>query len=704
MNNLRQALTLELARRDFFTYCNVMHPNFYKKDRKYLIDMCNQLQEFYFDDTKEFMIINAPPRHAKSFTATNFVEWVLGINPLERIMSASYSHDLSKTFSKKVRSTISTEKIGDNIVYSDIFEDTKIKFGSAEAMKWQTEQSSQINYLATSPSGTATGFGCSLMVIDDLVKNAYEANNEKILEGQFDWFCFEGETKVNTKKGYKKIKNIRIGDRILTYNHSKCIIEEKEVVRTNSKLSNIYRLEFENGKVIETTGNHKFYTNKGYKTVEEILYSMWGTLKEGETILFEEVYGESERRNNNATKGELFKLQQGNKHRKGKQTEKILFYRMQTRLQNKKFKVKIRNVEQDKRRSKREIQKVPKMWEHSKLTCPPHRPQFKKQRFIKYDGIMPIMPLKLSQATRLPQNEYKRVYDIEVKDNHNFFVDSILVHNCNTMLSRREGKKKVIVIMTRWSSKDLAGRLIEFLEDNKISYSHINYKAEQEGNKMLCDEIFNKATADRTRLLMGEDIYQANYNQEPIDSKGCLYSNLMEYAELPEVITSIENYTDTADRGKDFLCSINYAISKDGYAYILDVLYTQESMETTEIKVAEMFTRDNVNYAHIESNNGGRGFARNVDRLIKEMGNRHTKIKPFHQSKNKESRILTGSTGVMQNIYFPKDWKFKYPMFYKHVTGFQRAGVNEFDDSVDTLTGIYEKINRNKSRMKVGRL
>ena len=438
-----------------------MHPKFYKKDRHFLVDMCQKLQEFYYNDD-EFMLMNLPPRHGKSFSATNYIEWILGQNPLEKIMSASYSHDLSKTFSKKIRSTIDTEKIGDNIVYSDIF-DTKIKFGSAEAMKWQTEQSSQINYLATSPSGTATGFGCSFMVIDDLVKNAYEANNERILEQHFDWFV-------------------------------------------------------------------------------------------------------------------------------------------------------------------------------------------------------------------------------------------------NTMLSRREGKKKVLVIMTRWSSRDLAGKLLEFLNDNNISYTHVNYKAELDNGTMLCEEIFSKVAAERAKIMMGEDIYEANYNQEPIDSKGCLYTNLMTYDKLPEIITTIDNYTDTADKGKDFLCSINYAVDKDNYAYIIDVLYTQESMETTEIKVADMLINDKVNFAHIESNNGGRGFARNVERIMREKGSRHTRVKPFHQTKNKEARILTGSTGVMQNIYFPADWKRKWPKFYKDVTQFQRAGDNEHDDSVDTLTGIYEKINRSKSRMNVGRL
>ena len=448
---IREMLKCELARREFWEYCKLLHKDFYKEDRVFLKELCDKLQEFYYNDD-EFMIVNEPPRHGKSFTATNFVEWVLGRNPLERIMSASYSHDLSKNFSKKVRGTISTEKIGDNIVYSDIFQETKLKFGSSEAMKWQTDKSNQINYLATSPSGSATGFGCTLMVIDDLVKNAYEANNESILEAQYEWFV-------------------------------------------------------------------------------------------------------------------------------------------------------------------------------------------------------------------------------------------------NTMLSRREGKKKVLIIMTRWSSKDLAGKILEYVKENNISYSHINFKAEQEDGTMLCPSIFDKKASERAKQLMGEDIYEANYNQTPIDMKGCLYSNLQTYSELPTVL-EICNYTDTADEGTDYLCSINYAICSDDKAYILDVIYTQDAMEITEPLVAGMLTKDDVNYAVIESNNGGKGFARNVERICRENNNNHTMFKRFTQTKNKVSRILTGATGVMQNVIFPVDWKSMYPKFYKDVTQFQRLGKNKHDDCVDVLTGIYEQLRK----------
>ena len=48
--------------------------------------------------------------------------------------------------------------------------------------KWALEGSEQTNYLATSPTGTATGFGCDIMIIDDLIKNSKEAYNERTLQ------------------------------------------------------------------------------------------------------------------------------------------------------------------------------------------------------------------------------------------------------------------------------------------------------------------------------------------------------------------------------------------------------------------------------------------------------------------------------------------------------------------------------------------
>ena len=51
----------ELARREFFFYCNLKAPDFYKPNRKYLVDLCNDFQEFYEGDN-DVLIVNEPPR------------------------------------------------------------------------------------------------------------------------------------------------------------------------------------------------------------------------------------------------------------------------------------------------------------------------------------------------------------------------------------------------------------------------------------------------------------------------------------------------------------------------------------------------------------------------------------------------------------------------------------------------------------------
>ena len=184
--NIRK-IQIRLARNDFWEYCKLKAPDFYKDGREYLKAFCNELQTFYESDDK-VLIINMPPRHGKSRTAGLFVEWALGQNKNEKIMTASYNETLSETFSKSVRNNISEMKADINrVVYSEVFPDITIKRGDGKMNLWSLEGSHN-NYLATSPGGTATGFGCSLLIVDDLVKNAEEAYNENTLNKHFDWF------------------------------------------------------------------------------------------------------------------------------------------------------------------------------------------------------------------------------------------------------------------------------------------------------------------------------------------------------------------------------------------------------------------------------------------------------------------------------------------------------------------------------------
>lgn len=439
---------LELARRDFFDYCELMAPDFYKRSRQYLVQLANTLQEFVFNSPKKVLVISIPPRTGKSRTASLFAEWTFGKDPTKKIMTGSYNETLSTQFAKTVRNTIQTQKVEPFIpVFSDVFPDVKIKQGDAAMNMWSLE-GQYSSYLATSPSGTATGFGCSLMIIDDVIKNAQEANNQLTKQSHYEWFT-------------------------------------------------------------------------------------------------------------------------------------------------------------------------------------------------------------------------------------------------NTMLSRLEEGGKIIIIMTRWASDDLAGRIINHFKDDA---EVISLKALQDDGTMLCDEVLSRDSYEEKKKLMSPDIFYANYQQEPIDLKGQLYTSFKTYDTLPQ-FEKIQSYTDTADTGSDYLCSIIYGIYQKE-AYILDVIYTNEPMEITEPLVAKHIFEYKVNQADIESNNGGRGFSRQITHYLTNTYNtNHTVIRPFHQSKNKQARILSNATWVMEHIYFPQNWHNKYPEFYKAITSYQREGKNLHDDAPDALTGVAEKVN-----------
>ena len=103
-------------------------------------------------------------------------------------MIGSYNETLSTMFSKNVRNTISEVKADKyKAVFSDVFPNVRIKLGDGAMNLWSLEGGYN-NYLATSPTGTATGFGCTLMIIDDLIKNADEANNENTKQKHWEWF------------------------------------------------------------------------------------------------------------------------------------------------------------------------------------------------------------------------------------------------------------------------------------------------------------------------------------------------------------------------------------------------------------------------------------------------------------------------------------------------------------------------------------
>jgi len=188
-------------------------------------------------------------------------------------------------------------------------------------------------------------------------------------------------------------------------------------------------------------------------------------------------------------------------------------------------------------------------------------------------------------------------------------------------------------------------------------------------------------------------VFQTQYMQNPQPKEGLMYDEFRTYSSL-ETIPKDEKvirkcYIDSADKGKDYLCSIVYDETKTAI-YILDVVYTNLPMKDTEPMIAAQMAKFKPKICRIEGNNGGENFAREVERQTRILENTETKFKTFHQSDNKEVRINNNSAKVTNLCFMPKDWATRWVLFNKALTGYSKTAVRQIDDAPDCITGVVE--------------
>ncbi len=286
-------------------------------------------------------------------------------------------------------------------------------------------------------------------------------------------------------------------------------------------------------------------------------------------------------------------------------------------------------------------------------------------------------------------------------------LDSLFTWYVSTFASRTEGKDGgnpiEINCATRWSKHDPSGRL---LMDEPGQW--FEYKLEVfDGKEMLCDEMLNKEAYDRIKNLARRNsnpvswaLFKANYHQSIVSVEGCLYTGIKMYDELPSVpFEQRRAYVDVADEGNDFMCGLMYVVY-DGMAYIIDVVYTQENAEVTEPKLADALIKGEIKTANFESQAGGKGYARNIRRIVEdtdwtdEAGEKvhgwDCRCSWFHQSKNKMARITSQSNNVLEKVIVPRNWIHLWPQFANDVLNFNTKVTGQNDDCADALTGVYE--------------
>ena len=101
---------------------------------------------------------------------------------------------------------------------------------------------------------------------------AYTDNNLKIGEKEFEnHYCFVAGTKVKTENGYKNIEDIKIGEKIYSYNLENNELELKKVINTiESSTIDTYKMTI-GDKTVEMSPRHQIYIiDKGWTRAYDV--------------------------------------------------------------------------------------------------------------------------------------------------------------------------------------------------------------------------------------------------------------------------------------------------------------------------------------------------------------------------------------------------------------------------------------------------
>lgn len=279
----------------------------------------------------------------------------------------------------------------------------------------------------------------------------------------------------------------------------------------------------------------------------------------------------------------------------------------------------------------------------------------------------------------------------------------------NTIRNRVNSRRTpIIIIMQRLHEHDLCGYLQEIEPDTwtVLSLPVIQTDPETGEEHALWPMKHNLEELYKLREI-NPVVFETQYMQNPIPTEGLMYHEFRTYQniELPSGSKANQRwcYVDTADTGSDYLCAICF-INTPEMLYVIDVLYTQLPMEKTEVMLAKMLTENSITECLIESNNGGRQFARNVKRITRAtLHNFKTAINTFTQTKNKAARIFSNSALVNSDVAFPENWDKKWREFYNAITTYRKDNKRRaaHDDAPDALTGVVEMHSRKAGRKKI---
>ncbi len=205
-------------------------------------------------------------------------------------------------------------------------------------------------------------------------------------------------------------------------------------------------------------------------------------------------------------------------------------------------------------------------------------------------------------------------------------------------------------------------------------------------------KIFTTDYYRKERMLVSEETWAAEFQQEPFEAKGRMFpkGELNRFIELPvdKEPDAIMAACDTADNGTDY-CSMPVAYIYGHDVFIVDVVFDNYGTKHTKPECANMLVKHNVKTVVFESNSAGGYFGRDVMNLVKEQGGRCSDRYKFNCA-NKITRMENARDNIMRDYWFLDESKYErnsqYYLFMKNLTEMTRSGKVPHDDAPDSLS------------------
>ncbi len=159
------------------------------------------LQKFANREIKN-LIMQAAPQHGKSELSSRLVPaYILGHRPDTKIVICSYAATVAKDFNRDV------QRIIDSREYADVFPDTKLNGSNVVTVSSNYLRNSDVfeivghtGYLrVVGRGGSLTSKTADVLIMDDLYKDAQEANSPMVRASAWDWYTKVARTRLHNE-------------------------------------------------------------------------------------------------------------------------------------------------------------------------------------------------------------------------------------------------------------------------------------------------------------------------------------------------------------------------------------------------------------------------------------------------------------------------------------------------------------------------